>query len=357
MRQDKNPLTDRKKPPPPRETPAPAVKTESPPGSRLKRRDLRVLPSRHQQAKALRQPMQHQPTGRKKPPLLRNRLGTRAISRLDKPMERPTPTGPALQKGKKKAPVRQDKNPLTDRKKPPPPRETPAPAVKTESPPGSRLKRRDLRVLPSRHQQAKALRQPMQHQPTGRKKPPLLRNRLGTRAISRLDKPMERPTPTGPALQKGKKKAPVRQDKNPLTGRKKPPPPRETPAPVVRTEGPPGSRPRRRDLRVLPLRPHQAKALLIGSASYLEPMKTLRQPMQHQPTGRKKPPLLLNRPGTRATSQLDKLMKRPTPTGSSSGKKLERVPNLPENRPPMGRGKQRLLLRKPGTGPASPPGG
>ena len=211
-------------------------------------------------------------------------------------------------------------------------------------------------MFPSRHQQAKVLRQPMQHQPTGRRKSPLLRNRLGTRAISRLNKPMERPAPTGPALQKGMKKAPVRPDRNPLTGRKKPLPPRETPAPAVKTESPLGSRLKRRDLRVLPLRPQQAKALLIGSASYLEPMKTLRQPIQHQPTGRKKPPLLPNRPGTRAISRLDKPMERPTPTGPSSCKKLERAPNLPENRPPMGRGKQRLLLRKPETGPASPPG-
>ena len=126
---------------------------------------------------------------------------------------------------------------------------------------------------------------------------------------------------------------------------------------MVKTESPPGSRLKKQGLRVLPLQPHQAKAFSIGSASCLEPMKTPHQPMRHQPTNRKKPPLLREKPETRAISHLDRPMDKPTPTNLPSHKKPEKMPNLPGGRLPMGRRKQRFLPRRPRAGPANPPGG
>ena len=211
-------------------------------------------------------------------------------------MDKLTPTNPASQKELNKTPAKRDKNLLTDRKK-----------------------------------------------------PLLLQEKPEIRAISQPDRPTDKPTPTNPASQKELNKTPARRDKNPPMDQKEPP------APMVKTESPLGSRPKKQVLRVLPFQPHQAKALLIGSASCLGPMKAPRQPMRHQPMDRKKPPLLRKKPEIRAISHLDKPMGKPTPTGLPSYKKPERVPSLPESQLPMGLRKQRFLLQqKPETGPASP---
>ena len=76
---------------------------------------------------------------------------------------------------------------------------------------------------------------------------------------------------------------PTRLDKNPAANQKKPPLPWETPAPMVKAESLPGNRlkKQKQNLRVLPLRLHQAGPLLIFSVSCLGVMKILRQTMPY----------------------------------------------------------------------------
>ena len=75
----------------------------------------------------------------------------------------------------------------------------------------------------------------------------------------------------------------ARLDKNPAANQKKPPLPWETPAPMVKAESLPGNRlkKQKQNLRVLPLRPHQVKTLLMGSVSCWGLMKILRRTIQH----------------------------------------------------------------------------
>lgn len=156
---------------------------------------------------------------------------------------------------------------------------------------------------------------PTRGRPANRRAPPLLRDRLQTKADTRPGGPTRKPALGSPMLQKEMNKVPAKLDKSLLTDRQQPPSPRETQVPAMKTERPDPATP----------------------SSFKKPERAP-DPLGNRPsTGRWEQRFLLRRPGAKPTHPPGGWRKRPVLVKPVSRKNPEGLPAMQGGAPPASR--------------------